>query len=159
MLSQHRQMQLVIQRYKDEKGVSVWDMNDVAEYAAQFGWKLPQPLTPIQLLAKQFAKAAREETREDKDTGEEYRANHAISDYADGSPRTLWGDIDGAPFAFMHKSFAQRRQQIVGDVISLAANVEHWNRANPKQPIQMMFDFNPDLEWHKNYLHGEEEAG
>ena len=146
MLSQHRQMQIMIQRYKDEKGVSVWDMNDVAEYAGKLGWKLPNPLTPLQLLAKQFAKAAREETREDKETGEDYRANHAISDYAEGAHRTWWGDIDSAPRAFMHKSFTQRRQQMVGDAVSLATDVDHYNRANPgQQAIQIVFDFTDDI--------------
>jgi hypothetical protein len=151
MLSQHRQMQLMIQQYKDEHGVSVWDMNDVAEYASKHGWQLPTPLTPMQLLAKKFSQAAREETREDKETGDEYRVNHAISDYAKGTQRTLWGDIDAVPRAFMHKSFTQRRQQVVGDVVHLATDVDHWNRTNPEQdPLQVEFDFRRDIEWRKN---------
>ena len=156
MLSKSRQMQIIIQEYKEEHGVSAWDMNDVAEYASKRGWKLPTPLTPMQLLAKEFAKAAREETRPDEETHEEYRVNHAVSDTHDGQ-RTLWGDIDTAPRAFMAKSIFQRRQQMVGDAWQLAVDVEHWNRVHSTEPpIQVEFDFGPDIEYRRHFQGNDE---
>uniref|UniRef100_E6PCP0 Uncharacterized protein n=1 Tax=mine drainage metagenome TaxID=410659 RepID=E6PCP0_9ZZZZ len=154
-----RQMQIIIQEYKDEYGVSVWDMNDVAEYAAKRGWKLPTPLTPMQLLAKEFAKAAREETRPDEETSEEYRVNHAVFDTHEGQ-RTLWGDIDRAPRAFMVKSFVQRRQQMVGDAWQLAVDVGRWNRVHAnEEAIQVEFDFGPDIEYRRHFPDDNEKAG
>jgi hypothetical protein len=160
MLSEQRQMQLMIKEYRDAKDLSIYDMNDVVEFAVkERGWKLPNPMTPMQLLTKKFSKAASKETRQDKITHEEYRVNHAISEPVDGASHSLWGDIDEAPRAFMLKSFIQRRQQMVGDAVQLATDVGHWNRVNPAEhPIQMEFDLRPDIEWRKNYPHGDQEA-
>ena len=43
-------------------------MEKVAKWAAGKGWPLPVPQNPLDMLTKQFADAAREETRKDTTT-------------------------------------------------------------------------------------------
>ena len=47
----------------------------------------------------------------------------------------------------MQMAFQQRRHQIVGDCRQLKMDVDSYNDTRlPEQPIQMIFDFNHDLE-------------
>lgn len=149
------EMQRFIRHYRDVTGNKEWDMHEVAKMAESMGWPLPVPPTPLELLAKQFSKAARQETRKDKSTGRPYRVNHAFS--ADGNPqKTLWIDIDEAPRKNMWKSAVNRREQMVGDAFQLTLDLDHWNSVNPsEEPIVLPLDFTEDVEWRKN---GEEAA-
>jgi hypothetical protein len=46
----------------------------------------------------------------------------------------------------MEIAFQQRRQQIVGDCNQLKIDVDSYNEnRKPTRPIQMVFDFTPDL--------------
>ena len=148
-MTEEQQMQAFIRHYRKQSGKNIWDMHDVAALAERMGWKMPKPMTPRELLAKKFSKAARTETRVDPETGERYRVNHAFTD-ATGQ-MTLWVDIDEAPRTLMHKSVTNGREQVVGDLVQLTTDVEHWNRQNPNEdPLQIPLDFGPDVEWRKN---------
>jgi hypothetical protein len=47
----------------------------------------------------------------------------------------------------MQKAFIQRREQIVGDCVQLATDVEAYNAMKSDQPpIPMLFDFRDDVE-------------
>ncbi len=92
-------------------------------------------------LAKEFAKAAREEVLYDENTHSPYRANHAI------------------PRGSMHKSLYQRREQMVGDALQLSLDQDHWDSINPdEEPIQMSLDLTMDVEWRKNAPPDEQKA-
>ena len=80
MSSKFERMQRIIRSYKDETGKRAADMHAVAKYAAQKGWPLPAPRSAIDLLAREFSRAARQETRKDKETGLPYRANQSFSE-------------------------------------------------------------------------------
>jgi hypothetical protein len=68
-----------------------------------------------------------------------------------GKQVTLWGNINELPRDPMLKCVVQRRNQMVGDAVQLSDDIDHWNRINPKQePIEIPFDFGPDIEWSKN---------
>lgn len=72
---------------------------------------------------------------------------------------TLWTDIDVAPRSIAHKSFHQRREQMVGDAVQLTFDVMHWNRVNEtEQPIEMAMDFNDDVQWRLNSPDDSQEA-
>ena len=147
-MTEDQQMIAFIRHYRQQTGKNVWDMHDVAKEAKRMGWKMPKPQTSEEILAKKFSRAARTETRVDPETGERYRVNHAVVE--DGSQMTLWVDIDDAPRHVMHKSVTNRREQVVGDLLQLTTDVEHWNRKNPSQePLQIPLDFGPDIEWRK----------
>jgi hypothetical protein len=126
-------------------------MKELAKFAVREGWKLPTPADPLDILAKQFSDAAREEIKHDKVTGEADRVNHAITIWQGNEQITIWIDIDEAPRLPMHKSLVQRREQMVGDGLQLTLDAEHWNRIHPgEEPIQMPLDLGPDVQWRKN---------
>jgi hypothetical protein len=75
-LTKDEKMQAFMRYYRDKSGEEELDMKKVALEATRMGWKLPKPADPIDLLAKEFSHAAREEVRRDEVTGEPYRANH-----------------------------------------------------------------------------------
>lgn len=94
-MSRILERQRLIRAFKDETGESEVDMRKVAEFAVRKGWPLPQPTHPLDLLAKQFADAARQETRRDPKTGNPYRANHAVPHKdATGQTSFIWVDMD-----------------------------------------------------------------
>lgn len=159
MATKAQQMQSIIKRYREETGDESVDMHDVAKYAANMGWPLPAPKTAIDRLAEQFSGAAREEIRRDKVTGNPYRANLAVTTWQGNQQLTLWTDIDVAPRDIAHRSFQQRREQMVGDAVQLTFDLMHWNQINGQaEPIVMPMDFSEDVEWRINAPHNDQKA-
>lgn len=151
MSTKSQRLQNIIRLYKEQTGQSSVNMHDVAEFAAKKGWPLPKPKSAIDRLAEQFSTAAREEVRRDAVTGKPYRANLAVTTWANGSQMTLWTDIDEAPRRIAHRSFVQRREQMVGDAVQLTFDVMHWNRVHAEEdPIVMPLDFTDDVQWRLN---------
>lgn len=150
-MTKKRDMQLLIRHYKQETGENEVDMHKVASFAVRKGWPLPNPKNPIDLLAKQFTDAARQEIRRDKETRRPYRANHALPVKQGDLFLNLWIDIDEAPRSSMHKTLVNRREQMVGDGLQLTLDVDHWNGIHKdEEPIIMPMDFTDDVEWRKN---------
>ena len=147
-MTQHQRMQAVIRQFKMETGTTEVDMGDVADWAIAHGWRLPKRIPPRDMLAKEFARAARDEMRHDDRTGRPYRANHAVpTTDQNGQTSFRWVDIDEAPRAPMLKSLMRRREQIISDGLQLSFDAEHWNRINPReQPIAIPLDFTEDVE-------------
>lgn len=145
-MTRHQQMQFLIRQWKEATGNIEIDMHKVAEFAVSKGWPLPPPVTGIERLAKEFSQAAREETRQDEKTGRPYRVYHAFVPDGKSSQGMLWIDIDEAPRKTMLKSARMRREQIVGDMVQLFLDLEHWNRKNPTQePIVLQTDTTEDV--------------
>lgn len=151
MPTKAQEMQSIIKRYRTETGNDSVDMHEVAKFAAGMGWPLPKPKTALDRLAEQFSSAAREEMRKDEVTGRPYRANLAVTTWQGQNQMTLWTDIDVAPRYVAHKSFQQRREQMIGDAVQLTFDVMHWNRVNEiDEPIEMPMDFTDDVQWRMN---------
>jgi hypothetical protein len=150
-MNQTQMMLRVLRQFKDETGETDVDMHDLAKFAVnRLGMPLPEPISPLDRLAKKFARAARTEIRHDKETGRPYRANHAYPVTRDGDQLHLWIDIDEAPRHKMFKSLQMRREQMVGDAVQLDLDAEHWSRVNPdEEPIQIALDFTLDVAWRK----------
>ncbi len=144
------EMQRMMRSYKDQTGEREIDMHKVVRWAVLKGWPLPEPVSPLDRLAKEFARAAREEVRTDAKTGRPYRANHAYTVQQGKDQYTLWIDIDEAPRGPMLKSLVNRREQMVGDGLQLTLDADHWNDINPgEEPLIMPMDFTDDVEWRK----------
>ena len=157
MSTKDKRLQSLYHLYRRETGIKEVDMKEVARWAVKKGYKPPKPPDPIDLLARAFSRAARQETRTDKQTWLPYRANHALTVQQGPKQLTLWVDIDEATRSQMWKSTMNRREQMVGDAFHLTLDVDHWNRTNPdKEPIQLPLDFTDDVEWRKNTPHFEE---
>lgn len=151
MPTKKQEMQSLIKMYREKTGNESVDMHEVVKFAVSKGWPLPKPKGPMALLAEQFSGAAREEVRKDEVTGKPYRANLAVTVWNGKEQMTLWTDIDQAPRHIAHKSFVQRREQMVGDAVQLTFDVMHWNRVNEAaEPINMPLDFEDDVAWRIN---------
>lgn len=142
-------MHRLIRHYREKTGESAVDMHKIAAFAVKEGWPLPKPKSPLDLLASQFSKAARQETKIDAETGNPYRVNHALPSKK-GSQGSLWIDIDTATRSQMHTSLTLRREQTVGDMVQLTFDTDHWNAVNPdKQELFMDPDMTFDVELRK----------
>jgi hypothetical protein len=96
-----------------------------------------------------MATALREEYATDE-KGRRYRVNHAVRVTKAGVQYTFWAIMKDAPREHMQKAFIQRREQIVGDCLQLATDVEAYNDMKREQPpIPMLFDFRDDVEEHR----------
>jgi hypothetical protein len=156
--NRHQEMQAVIRQYRDTTGEADVDMKTVAQFAVSLGWPLAPPADPIELLAREFSRAAREEIKYDDVTGQPYRVNHVFQ--PPSSQGKLWMDIDNASATRekMVKSLNVRREQMVGDGLQLSYDADHWNSVNHEQePIQIQLDFTDDVEWRKNANLADEE--
>jgi hypothetical protein len=157
MATKHEKMQSMIRWCREETKKKDVTMHDVAMFAVGKGWKMPVPANPMDMLAKEFATAAREEMRVDKKTKRSYRVNHCFGDSEQGM---LWFDIDdAAPRYKMVKAVGHRRDQMIGDGLQLTLDVEHWNSINPKEePIKPDMDLTDEIEWRKNAPNEDEKA-
>ena len=155
MKTKAQQYQEILRLYRQETGLDGADMHEVGRYAMKRGVVPPVPKTPEALLAEKFSAAAREETAIDSQSGRPYRMNFAVTD----NQMTLWHTLDHAPRRIAHKGLMQRREQMVGDAVSLSDDVEHWNRINPAEtPIQIPLDFEFDVMLRRNAPPDEEIA-
>lgn len=138
-----------LQRYQAEVGGDgMIDAHAVAEWAYRKGLHKPNPKTVIDIIAQDIAQVFREEYRTDA-LGQRYRAKHAVRSKKGDRTLSLWADIDDerAPRDHFVRSFAQRRQQIVGDCFQLKTDVDVYNGKHPTQrPIQIPLDFTYDVE-------------
>lgn len=151
MPTKAQEMQSIIKRYREQSGNHSVDMHEVAKFALSMGWPLPKPKTALERLAEQFSGAARVEMRKDDVTGRPYRVNLAVTTWSGAEQQTLWTDIDEAPRHIAHKSFQQRREQMIGDGLQLTFDAMHWNRVNAKEePIDMLMDLSDDVQWRMN---------
>lgn len=137
-----------IERYKAETGKDgLFDLHEVAAWALNNGLYKPSQKTIIDMVAADIAQVCREEYRTDK-YGRRYRAKHAATHKKGNRTMSLWGDLDDpeAPHAHFVRSFAQRRQQIVGDCLQLKTDVDVYNdKREPDQPVQIPLDFTLDV--------------
>lgn len=135
-MTKNQQLQALINRYKQETGEKIVDMEMVADWAIRQGAILPKPKTARELFAAQLADAARAEYRVDPKTGLSYRANHALRKRArDGRQMVLWVDMEDATRPQMLWSLADRRQQMVGDAVHLKIDEMIWNSGYPDFPV------------------------
>jgi hypothetical protein len=143
------QVKAYLERYQSEVGNDgLLDPHAVAEWAYQRGLHKPSVRTVVDAIATDISQFLREEYRTDE-SGQRYRAKHAVRSKTGDKSMSLWADIDDdrAPRGHFVRSFAQRRQQIVGDCYQLKTDVDVYNAKDASQkPIQVPLDFTYDVE-------------
>ncbi|MGG1945521.1 hypothetical protein AB1286_11995 [Trinickia sp. NRRL B-1857] len=143
------QVKAFLERYQREVGGDgLLDSHEVAAWAYKNGLYKPNVRTVIDAIAADIAQVWREEYRTDE-LGQRYRAKHAVRGKRGDKNLSLWADIDDdrAPRSHFVRSFAQRRQQIVGDCFQLQTDVDVYNAKHSEQePIQLILDFTYDVE-------------
>ena len=136
-MSKRKDMQRLIRKYREETGEHELDMKRVAKWAAGKGWPLPTPPNPLDMLAKEFTDAAREEIEYDNKTGKPFRVYHALKVSHGGTQLHLFVDIEEASRDQMLVSLTMRREQMVSDgvnvVISRSRSLER-SASQPKSP-------------------------
>lgn len=157
-MNKKSELQRLIRHYKDETGEIQVDMKKVAKFAELMGWQMPVPKDPLDILAQELSRAARDEIKHDEDTGRPYRVNHALPIKQGQQSLFVWIDIDEAPRNMMLKSLNLRREQMVGDGLQLSYDADHWNsRHSDEEEIQLDFDFGFDIELRKHAADAEGE--
>jgi hypothetical protein len=143
------QVKSYIERYQEEiGGDGLVDPHAVAEWAYRNGLHKPSVRTVVDAIAADIAQQFREDYRTDA-KGQRYRAMHAVRSKKGEKTMSLWADMDDerAPRDHFVRSFAQRRQQIVGDCFQLKTDVDVYNTKDSAQkPIQVPLDFARDVE-------------
>lgn len=138
-----------VERYRRETGSDgLIDPHEIAAWAFARGLHKPNLKTIIDVIASDIAQVFRDEVRTDA-RGRRYRAKHAVTKKVGNRTLSLWADIDDieAPHAHFVRSFAQRRQQIVGDCYQLKTDADVLNDRRPSEmPVQIILDFTFDVE-------------
>jgi hypothetical protein len=144
----HYQVKNYIERYQREvRNDGILDPHELAGWAYRHGLHKPSVGTIIDLIAADIAQVFREEYRVDR-KGRRYRAKHAAKSKVGNRTLSLWADLDdqSAPHEHFVRSFAQRRQQIVGDCYQLKTDADVYNDSRkPEEPVQPVLDFTLDV--------------
>jgi len=146
MNSKRERLQSVWHRYDNERKHKPSGTREVAEWAVAEGLlELPQ-VDPLDVLAGQMAQALRDELGTDA-KGRRYRINHAVRISKSGVQHTFWAMMGFASHDHMEKTFAQRREQIIGDCYHLKVDVDVYNDLNDdkSKQVQMVLDFTEDV--------------
>lgn len=146
MATYNEQLQNVWHKYETEMGFLPATSRDAVRWGVERGMIEMPTVDPFDELAKDMSRALREEYGTDR-YGRRYRKNHAVRVTKSGVQHTMWAIMGNAPLEHMRKAFVQRRDQIVGDCVQLATDVEVYNGLNPSQEeIQIPLDFTDDVE-------------
>ena len=146
MATYKEQLQNVWHLYEREHGLVPATARDAVQWGILNKLIGVPEVDPLAKLAEDMSTALREEYAFDA-KGRKYRVNHAVRITKGGVQYTFWAIMNDAPREHMQKAFIQRREQIVGDCVQLATDVEAYNEMRAdQQPIQMLLDFRDDVE-------------
>ena len=146
MATKADQMQRAWHTFEQLNGYVPASAREASVWAVQQGLIQLPDVDPYDVLADAMARALREEYATDK-TGRRYRVNHAVRVTRQGVQFTIWAMLTTAPRGHMQRAFIQRREQVVGDLVQLATDVEVYNDMNRgDEPIQLVLDFTHDVE-------------
>ena len=146
MAKYREQLQKVWHAFEQDHGFVPTTAREAVAWGVERGLIEPPEFDPLAKLAEDMATALREEYATDSE-GRRYRVNHAVRVNRSGVQFTFWAMMESAPREHMQKAFIQRREQIVGDCVQLATDVEAYNAMKTDQPpIQMYLDFRDDVE-------------
>jgi hypothetical protein len=146
MATKTEQFQRAWHLYEKHSGHLPASAREAATWAVQRGLIQLPDVDPYDVLADDMARALREEYATDK-KGRRYRVNHAVRITRRGVQYTMWAMLQTAPREHIQKAFIQRREQVVGDLVQLATDVEVYNDMSKNaEPIQLILDFTADVE-------------
>lgn len=146
MATKTEQLQRAWHLFEKDNGHLPASAREAAVWAVKCALIQLPDVDPYDALADDMARALREEYATDQ-RGRRYRVNHAVRVTRRGVQYTMWAMLQTAPREHMQKAFNQRREQVVGDLVQLATDVEVYNEMNKgAEPIQLVLDFRDDVE-------------
>src|ERR1043166_6386200 len=144
-------LQEFIHEYKQVVNDRPVTAREVAAWALREGkWK-PSRQSALDQLAKELARAAREEYMTDLQ-GRRVRRLHARRvdvqlPSGEWKQETFWDDITTASPEHMHMAFQQRRGLVLSDCHQLKNDMDSYNENwNQGQQLELIYDFTEDLE-------------
>jgi hypothetical protein len=146
MSGKRERLQSVWHRYDNERKHKPSGTREAVEWAVAEGLlELPE-VDPYEVLAGKMADALRDELATDN-KGRKYRINHAVRITKSGVQHTFWAVMGFASHDHMEKTFAQRREQIIGDCYRLKIDADVYNdlKDEKNRPIQTVLDFTEDV--------------
>lgn len=143
-----KEFEFLVEEFKKDTGKEVWTHLKLAEYAMAKGYQAPTPKTPTELLARKFSSLARQSTKIDECSGVPYRTYQSVRDPYDSKGQgLLWVETNKADREMMLGAKTLRREQVIGDLFQLNADVDHWNRIHPdEERIVVDNNFEPDVQ-------------
>lgn len=149
MSSYKEELRRLADIYIASTGKNSYTSHEIADWAIKNRyWDLPKEKL-ISLCADEFARAFKEQRFTDP-LGNRVRFRHARKVDINGVQTTLWENWTTISRENMETSLLQRRNQIVGDCVQLDIDTESFNRfRNEGEPIQIPFDFTPDVAEHR----------
>jgi hypothetical protein len=146
MTTKNEKLQKAWRLFEKENGHLPASAREATVWAVQQDLIELPDVDPYDVLADEMARALREEYAKDS-KGRRYRVNHAVRVTRRGVQYTMWAILGSAPREHMQKAFIQRREQVVGDLVQLATDVEVYNEMHKAvEPIQLPLDFTFDVE-------------
>jgi len=146
MATKNERLQSVWHHYDDSHEHKPTSARQAAEWAVAEGLLELPVIDPYDVLAGEMAHALREEIKTDEQ-GRRYRVNHAVRVTKGGVQHTFWAVMGFAPHDHMERAFAQRREQVVGDLVQLKTDVDVYNDIQKgKHPeINLELNFSDDV--------------
>lgn len=146
MATKNERLQGAYHAYEDARGHTPSGLDAACCWAVAEGLVELPVVDPYAVLAGQMGSALREEMATD-DTGRRYRVNHHVRISREGVQYNMWAQMGYAPHEHMEISFAQRREQVIGDCVQLKTDVDVYNRLNAgvRPAIQLVLDFTDDV--------------
>jgi hypothetical protein len=146
MATKNERLQSVWHHYDNSHDHKPTSARQAAEWAVAEGLLELPKMDPYDVLASEMSHALREEFQTDE-KGRRYRVNHAVRVTKAGVQHTFWAVMGYAPHHHMERAFAQRREQVIGDLVQLKTDVDVYNDIHKgKHPeIQLELDFRDDV--------------
>ena len=140
----------IVEEYRESGETWPATAKNIASWAVRNKkWDSPRKAV-IDQCASELADAMREEIFTDPQN-RRVRKKHAMRIQKllpDGTYRQLhlWIDMTDSSRTELHIAFQQERSQVLGNCRQLKTDIDSFNESfNSEAPIQMSFDFNPDL--------------
>jgi len=145
-MTKNEKLQQIWHKYESQHGHKPSGTREVVDRAVEDGLLEEPKIDPRDILATQMATALREEMQTD-DKGRRYRVNHAVRVTESGVQYTFWASMGYAPHDHMERGFAQRREQVSGDLVQLKTDVDVYNDMihGKNTEIQLILDFKEDV--------------
>jgi hypothetical protein len=146
MKSQTDFLQEIVRQYLDAGHPTPANPKDIARWAIEKRLWAQRPEAVVNQCAEQIARAMAQEYFTDS-SGRRVRAKHAVV-YPEGPHSySLWDDIRTAGHEFVALSMQQGRRNILNQCKQLKNDVDYYNdERKPETPIQMVFNFELDLQ-------------
>lgn len=146
-----RALEQLQRHYTDETGITDYSDAEVAVWAKDRGYTMPDPVSDVEMLTLLLQRASVRARR--TDGAITYRAMLSVPVMTQGGWKPRFFDADG-PSATIEKilaSVTKRKQQALNILASARATLERYASAHPKHRAQTnLFDLsitNDEVEW------------